>query len=262
MLRGRRVVPRSRLEAAAQRGVGLAYACFWLPAWGDCCLEDPACSPVGQMRLVPDITGGWAGGGGRWVVAGLAAPAAAPAAGGWSGCGRWAAHASERLHCAAGLAACPWPSLPTPSCRSAAPRSSAAAHTLPWMPSHATALVTMCREPPHTPWECCPRSGGSRRGAGCWQAVCSGPQLATGACPPAHSPWPALLAPTSRLVCAPPAPPPTTTAALRRVLAAAHADHGLSLQLGFELEFYLLRAPKQVGGQARELSMPGAKAWC
>ena len=70
MLRGRRVVPRSRLEAAAQRGVGLAYACFWLPAWGDCCLEDPACSPVGQMRLVPDITGGWAGGGGRgwWLV--------------------------------------------------------------------------------------------------------------------------------------------------------------------------------------------------
>lgn len=52
-----RVIPRSKLESAAKHGVGLAYACFWLPAWGDCCLDDPACVPVGEMRLVPDITG-------------------------------------------------------------------------------------------------------------------------------------------------------------------------------------------------------------
>ena len=53
----RRVVPRSKLESVVQHGLGYAWASFWLPAWGDCCLTDPACSPVGEMRLVPDATG-------------------------------------------------------------------------------------------------------------------------------------------------------------------------------------------------------------
>ena len=87
------MVPRRKLEAAATLGVGLAYAGMWLPSWGDVCPDDPACSPVGDMRIVPDP---------------------------------------------------------------------AATRTLPWMPSHATALVTMCNpssQPPATPWLCCPRSG-------------------------------------------------------------------------------------------------------
>lgn len=52
-----RVIPRARLEQAAQHGVGLAYACMWLPAWGDSCLDDPAGVPVGELRLVPDCSG-------------------------------------------------------------------------------------------------------------------------------------------------------------------------------------------------------------
>lgn len=55
-----RVVPRRKLDAVAKHGVGLAYACMWMPAWGDCCIDDPAGVPVGEMRLMPDITGGWA----------------------------------------------------------------------------------------------------------------------------------------------------------------------------------------------------------
>lgn len=53
-----RVIPRSKLEAVSQHGLGYAWASFWLPAWGDCCIADPAASPVGEMRLVPDVTGG------------------------------------------------------------------------------------------------------------------------------------------------------------------------------------------------------------
>lgn len=36
---------------------------------------------------------------------------------------------------------------------------------------------------------------------------------------------------------------PHTPAALKRVLAQAFEQHGLTFQLGFELEFYLLRRP-------------------
>jgi hypothetical protein len=53
-----RVVPRRKLDSVAKRGVGLAYACMWMPAWGDCCIDDPAGVPVGEMRLLPDIAGG------------------------------------------------------------------------------------------------------------------------------------------------------------------------------------------------------------
>lgn len=53
----RRVVPRRKLEQASKTGVGMAYACMWLPAWGDSCIDDPAGVPVGEMRLVPDPTG-------------------------------------------------------------------------------------------------------------------------------------------------------------------------------------------------------------
>ena len=52
-----RVIPRARLEQAAQHGVGLAYACMWLPAWGDSCLDDAAGVPVGELHLVPDCSG-------------------------------------------------------------------------------------------------------------------------------------------------------------------------------------------------------------
>ena len=55
----RRVIPRSKLEAVSQHGLGYAWASFWLPAWGDCCIADPAASPVGEMRLVPDVAGVW-----------------------------------------------------------------------------------------------------------------------------------------------------------------------------------------------------------
>ncbi|EFN50945.1 hypothetical protein CHLNCDRAFT_141615 [Chlorella variabilis] len=119
----RRVVPRRKLEQASKTGVGMAYACMWLPAWGDSCIDDPAGVPVGEMRLVPDPT---------------------------------------------------------------------AAHVLPWMPSHAIALVTMCKQ--HEPWECCPRT------------------------------------------------------VLKRVLAGAFQERGLTFQMGFELEFYLLRLPKEGEG--------------
>lgn len=54
----RRVIPRSKLEAVSKHGLGYAWASFWLPAWGDCCIADPAASPVGEMRLVPDVAGG------------------------------------------------------------------------------------------------------------------------------------------------------------------------------------------------------------
>jgi len=58
-----RVVPRRKLEEVARSGVGLAYACFWLPSWGDVCItDDPAGAPVGEMRLVPDAAGEWEGG--------------------------------------------------------------------------------------------------------------------------------------------------------------------------------------------------------
>ncbi|KAL4420619.1 hypothetical protein ABPG75_010275 [Micractinium tetrahymenae] len=131
-----RVVPRKRLEDAAAHGVGLAFACFWLPAWGDACItDDPAGVPVGEMRLVPDAT---------------------------------------------------------------------ATHTLPWMPSHAISLVTMCKQPPDEPWGCCPRT------------------------------------------------------ALRRVLGRAQERHGLTLQLGFELEFYLFHKPEkgEVGGSTGRGGVP------
>ncbi|PRW21027.1 ligase [Chlorella sorokiniana] len=114
-----RVIPRSKLEAVSQQGLGYAWASFWLPAWGDCCISDPAASPVGEMRLVPDM---------------------------------------------------------------------AATRTLPWMPSHATSLATLSYAPGQ-PWEFCPRS------------------------------------------------------ALQRVLAQAQEQHGLTVQLGYELEFYLLHKP-------------------
>jgi hypothetical protein len=52
-----RVIPRAKLEQAAQHGVGLAYACMWLPAWGDSCLDDAAGVPVGELHLVPDCSG-------------------------------------------------------------------------------------------------------------------------------------------------------------------------------------------------------------
>lgn len=118
-----RVVPRRKLELACKHGIGMAYACMWLPAWGDRCIEDPAGVPVGEMRLAPDVT---------------------------------------------------------------------AARTLPWMPSHGMALVTMCEQ--HEPWDCCPRT------------------------------------------------------ALQRVVDKAQKDFSLTFQLGFELEFYLLRPHKQADG--------------
>ncbi|KAL4855747.1 Type-1 glutamine synthetase 1 [Chlorella vulgaris] len=120
-----RVVPRRKLELACKHGIGMAYACMWLPAWGDRCIEDPAGVPVGEMRLAPDVT---------------------------------------------------------------------AARTLPWMPSHGMALVTMCEQ--HEPWDCCPRT------------------------------------------------------ALQRVVDKAQKDFSLTFQLGFELEFYLLRPPSYKEGDS------------
>lgn len=51
-----RVIPRRRLEDAMQDGVGLAYACMFLPSWGDVPPPgEPAAAPVGECRLVPEV---------------------------------------------------------------------------------------------------------------------------------------------------------------------------------------------------------------
>lgn len=102
----------------------------------------------------------------------------------------------------------------------------AAARTLPWMPSHAIALVHMHEG--EAAWQCCPRSG----------ELGSAPLLAAARCYTCQA-------------CLPPAHPPTASAiaaALQRVLEAAQDQHGLTFQLGFELEFYLLKAPKDGQG--------------
>ena len=53
----------------------------------------------------------------------------------------------------------PLPSPCSPLPRPCAHPARAATHTLPWMPSHATSLVSLCYAPGQ-PWEFCPRSGG------------------------------------------------------------------------------------------------------
>jgi glutamine synthetase len=51
-----RVIPRSRLDDVVQDGVGLAYACMFLPCWGDVPpSEEPAAAPVGECRLIPEV---------------------------------------------------------------------------------------------------------------------------------------------------------------------------------------------------------------
>ena len=166
----RRVIPRAKLEQAAQHGVGLAYACMWLPAWGDSCLDDPAGVPVGEVRLVPDSSGA------QRLPPDLPLPL--PSAS--SVCTR-TLPAQLRPACPAltlpsiqpcfcFFCCCSW-AYALPAAVIAAP-GAAAAHVLPWMPTHLTALVTMCREPPSQPWECCPRSGGWGRSNG-WAGVLS-----------------------------------------------------------------------------------------
>jgi hypothetical protein len=56
------------------------------------------------------------------------------------------------------------------------------------------------------------------------------------------APLPACSAPDAAL----------PAAALKRVLEAAEAQHGLTFRLGFELEFYLLKSPKDKQGSERE----------
>ena len=87
-----RVVPRARFDYALRLGVGLASACMFLPAHADAPPPDPAASPVGEVRLVPDLS---------------------------------------------------------------------TLRPLPWNPSHAVVLTTLCTEVP-TPWECCPRTALAR----------------------------------------------------------------------------------------------------
>lgn len=49
----RRVVPAARWAEVCRNGVGVAFACTFLPASGDACPPDPAAKPVGEMRLLP-----------------------------------------------------------------------------------------------------------------------------------------------------------------------------------------------------------------
>ena len=153
------MIPRSKLEAVSQHGLGYAWASFWLPAWGDCCIADPAASPVGEMRLVPDVSGGRLSGmlfrGYKFCVAGAWSEAAllAFASAAWRACLAHTPHAVHRsLHAACrGLG-------PQPACFPPNSPLSAATRTLPWMPSHATSLATLSYLPGQ-PWEFCPRSG-------------------------------------------------------------------------------------------------------
>jgi glutamine synthetase len=51
-----RVVRRSRLLQAERFGIGLGFACHFLPCWGDVPPPDPVAAPVGEMRLMPDVS--------------------------------------------------------------------------------------------------------------------------------------------------------------------------------------------------------------
>lgn len=115
-----RVIPYRKLQDILSAGVGLANACLFLPSWGDCPPPDPAANPVGEIRMVPDVS---------------------------------------------------------------------TIHRLPWRFSQAMVLVTMHHPQPDSPaWECCPRS------------------------------------------------------ILQRVLEKASTEHGITIKVGFELEFILLQA--------------------
>jgi hypothetical protein len=52
-LYGCRVVPAWRWKEISQTGLGVAFACMFLPSYADACPPDPEAKPVGEMRLIP-----------------------------------------------------------------------------------------------------------------------------------------------------------------------------------------------------------------